>query len=927
MRNGTRTARAGRCLPATAAWWIAAAVAVIAPAGVAAQGAPASASASTRPTPILDGSGVWRVMYSWNAPLIQTADGLKERRSKRSRAAYEAKPDFRFMTQYPPADWTAPDFDDASWSRRHFFVKWFSGEWDHRAGGGAGSAYLRRLSLRGKFAVADPSKAAGLRLSLAYRGGAIVYLNGTEIARGHMPAGNARPDPGRPGEIYPLKAYCKDDGKPWSWWTDRDVVAKQCYPHRVRKLGRVAVPAKALRKGVNVLAIEIHAAPYPEVFMKAMPQWATCGLIGLQLAAETPDGLTPNIVRPTGFRVWNTNPAETIFDVDWPDPNEPVKAIAMAGPRNGCCSGRVAVSSDRPLKNLHARVSRMVGPAGKALPASAVEVRYGRFDARRGSRWGGPIDVSHTIWGDLPRLQDDALVPTPPDEVPVVARKSPYGIDAVRRADGLCVHPPGSATRTVWVVANLPADAAPGDYRGTLTITAHGGHSATVPVGITVIDWRAPDPADYASWVGMIQSPEAVAMTYKVAPWSAKHAALVARSLAWVGRVGPKVLYVPVGAESQYGNAESMVVWVKGADGQVTHDFSRVEKYVDLALKHMGRPRFVVVGVWDSCMHISSPKASRRNFPRYSVRDAKTGQIIAADGPKHGSDEALAFWKPVLTAIRAILAKRGLADAMVLGYVADKLPTKETVEVFRKILPQTGWQSTRHSGRGCEHLAATGGNVPVYYHANVWGGWNHWDPLTRRVYGWRYRQRPSLRTWLDRDLFDGSAIVQFRTACEQAILADRHGLGQIGADFWPVKATKTRRGGTMVGRFPATSEGNLGIYAGQLLYAGPDGPEPTARYQMMRENVQECEARIHLEKLLTAKPCPLPAGVAKRCQDVLDERTRWHRTLKMAGESFLSWPHSGWEARSAKLFAAAAEAAKAPKAGPVATAPKGKPRT
>jgi len=256
---------------------------------------------------------------------------------------------------------------------------------------------------------------------------------------------------------------------------------------------------------------------------------------------------------------------------------------------------------------------------------------------------------------------------------------------------------------------------------------------------------------------------------------------------------------------------------------------------------------------------------------------------------------------------------------MILGYVADKLPTKETVEVFRKILPKTGWQSTRHGGRGCEQLAGVGGSAPVYYHANVWGGWDHWDPATRRVHGWRYPQKPSLRTWLDRDLFDGSPIVQFRTACEQAILADRHGLGQIGADFWPVKATKTRRGGTMVGRFPATSEGNLGIYAGQLLYAGPDGSEPTARYQMMRENVLECEARIYLEKLLTAKPCPLPADVAKRCQAVLDERTRWHRTLKMAGESFFSWPASGWEARSARLFAAAAEADKAPKAAPAAT--------
>ena len=80
---------------------------------------------------------------------------------------------------------------------------------------------------------------------------------------------------------------------------------------------------------------------------------------------------------------------------------------------------------------------------------------------------------------------------------------------------------------------------------------------------------------------------------------------------------------------------------------------------------------------------------------------------------------------------------------------------------------------------------------------------------------------------------------------------------------------------------------------------------------MMRENIQECEARIFLEKLLTEKPPRLPAGLAARAQDVLDERTRWHRLQGIAAESVISWPYSGWEDRALKLFQTAAEAAKA----------------
>ena len=66
---------------------------------------------------------------------------------------------------------------------------------------------------------------------------------------------------------------------------------------------------------------------------------------------------------------------------------------------------------------------------------------------------------------------------------------------------------------------------------------------------------------------------------------------------------------------------------------------------------------------------------------------------------------------------------------------------------------------------------------------------------------------------------------------------------------------------------------------------------------------------IFLEKLLLAKR--LPADLAKKCQDVLDERTRWERLQGVGSQAYISWPYSGWERRTAKLYQAAAEAAKA----------------
>jgi len=107
--------------------------------------------------------------------------------------------------------------------------------------------------------------------------------------------------------------------------------------------------------------------------------------------------------------------------------------------------------------------------------------------------------------------------------------------------------------------------------------------------------------------------------------------------------------------------------------------------------------------------------------------------------------------------------------------------------------------------------------------------------------------------------------------------------------------------------------GNKGCTTNQLFYPGPNGAVPTLRYQLIRENILECEARIFLEKLLVAKPCPLPPALAAKCQEILDERTRWHRVgfNQATGDVNISWAYSGWAERAGKLFAAAGEAARA----------------
>jgi hypothetical protein len=871
-------------------------------------GLPAPAAVGAAPAPgaarpaltVLDGSSPWRVLTSLDKPLVAGAAGPVEKKS-----------DLRPMPLYPPNGWAAVEFDDTAWPRRHFWRKYYNGESDTRAGGDSGNPWVRQISLRGKFTVGDPQAVQGLKLTLVYRGGAAVYLNGTELARRNLPAGEIAP--GGPAEAYPEKASMKAPGKPWHWYLDKDI-ATECYPLRIRRIENLAVPAKLLRKGVNVVAVEIHAAAYPEYFAKPKIEipWATAGFCEFRLQGAGPEGLVANVVRPAGFQAWNVDMLEEIGDLDWPDPHETLlKPIRMTGVRNGVFSGRVMLSSDQPIENVRAVLSPLVAADGRKLPGSALRVRYGKF-------W--------EVAGSGPR--DDALLEAAPQQAPVQALGRPHerGIDVRQReADGLPSELVPGAFQSLVVTATIPKDAAAATYQGTLTVAADSMEkSLAVPVEIKVLDWTLPDPKDFAFFYGLIESPEGVAYGCNVPLWSERHWEFVGKSLSWVGQTGGKVLWLNLLSKTEYGNAESLVRWVKGTDGKYTYDYSRLSKYVELAVRQMGKPTYVVCTLW-AVPYQENWAWWKKTPPLVTAVDPATGTVADMPVPYPDSPEAPAFWKPVMDGVKQILDKHGLGGRMLVGSASEAVPNKASVGMFRQILPEAAWERHCHPGREGEWLEYQGGKVPVLYSVNIWGAWDNDDPAVRRVYGWKfpYPVEGGTRCWLNRDLHDYHSSPSFRIHAEQNLLANRPGGGQLGADFWaPAARDGSVSPDSINCRYPRTQDAGSGgrsCTMTLLLYPSREGPVATLRYEATRENIQECEARIFLEKLLSAEPCPLPAGLAKQCQDVLDTRTRWHRVLSAWQTIDLNstrhvadvWAYSGWQDRSADLYRCAAAAAKA----------------
>jgi ADP-ribosylglycohydrolase len=704
--------------------------------------------------------------------------------------------------------------------------------------------------------VADPAKAGDLKLILAYRGGVVVYLNGQEIARANIPDAEKAKGIEAVAEDYPKEAFVTEDGRViGANGGDPQKYLKQLQS-RVRKLNDVVVPANLLRKGVNVLAIEAHRAPQSEaVFGKSSTAhyegtkgyilaWCTVGVPRIELAGGVAGVVATNRARPAGVQVWNQDSQTRVRPSDYGDPCEPLRPIRLVAAQNGAFSGEVVVGSSAPLRGLKAVAGdlKLTGSAGSTatIPAANIQIRYALADKDT----------------DLPF---DILATDAPAEV------------AVDKAGGGAVAP-------VWVTVNVPAGAEPGAYKGVVTITVAGAEPVEVPVELRVVDWKLPDPKDFISHVGLTESPETVAMKYKVEMWSPEHWKLLDKTFELMSEAGADDLFITAIRRTHHGNEHSMIRWIKQADGTFKHDFSIAEKYLDTAIKHLGKVPVVCIYGWEPYTGGSyGGTTSGTKGMLYTILDPATGKLEEAEGPKWGTPEVREFWKPVFDGMREILKKRGLEKSLMVGVSGDATPSKQAVDDLKAVAPDVRWVGQAHGKTS--NLYGT----PVGYYAEVWASPIPPDPAERRLFGWK---NPALQLSFPREgsgllLRTWSPLAQYRVASEEASAAGIRGFGRVGADFWNVLTTrnKTYGGGlNLIARYPESDWGQLylGNSTPYLLAPGPDGPLGTARFEMIREGARDLEPRVYLEKALLdpASKAKLGDDLAGRIQQLLDDRVR-----------------------------------------------------
>jgi len=465
-----------------------------------------------------------------------------------------------FWSPPPPSDWAGLAFDDSVWPRA-----WLPqpAVYYRRDGANAGEAVLGRANrpydpvvvlARGKFEVKDPARVRACVFSLDYWGGVVVYVNGKEVARGHLSNDAANTD--IVADDYPPEAFTTPDGK---LLQHDDAKNADRLELRVRRLREVKIPANLLRKGVNVVAIEAHASPigasellHGNGRLYETAAWPPIGLLSARLTVSPAGAAVANVLRPHGVQVWNREVSDTVTPFDYGDTTEPLRPISINAGRNTVFSGRLVVGSDQPIRGLKVNVTELLQTqTGAKIPASAIRVRCAVTTSTPGKSWMNP----HRF---------DGLFDAIPAEIPVIAapvRCDNLTVNYLRSAGwkfwsrpvDLTVFVSGAVV-PLWFTVRVAGDATPGVYEGTASVEAEGLRPTTVPVRVNVSAWTARDPKNFRLQLFPYSLEESLAMYYDVPLWSGRHFELIGKSLALGAEINARQVFANLVLAHVYNN-------------------------------------------------------------------------------------------------------------------------------------------------------------------------------------------------------------------------------------------------------------------------------------------------------------------------------------------------------------------------------------
>ncbi|HWQ53848.1 MAG TPA: glycoside hydrolase domain-containing protein [Bryobacteraceae bacterium] len=197
---------------------------------------------------------------------------------------------------------------------------------------------------------------------------------------------------------------------------------------------------------------------------------------------------------------WTANEFERVRPADAP---RPLRAAHLEAARNEYAPFQIVVRAGKNgLRGVNASTGAWKGPRGATIPSSRIALyREHYVEVTKAS----PKSKAEPGW------YPDALIPfvdPATGKPPVTARFPAAPFDV-----------PANSNQPLWVDVLVPRDAAAGDYKGDVTITAAGGVRVRVPVRLTVWDFALPDTPSMRTHFGDADLNPLVSRPLKVAAW------------------------------------------------------------------------------------------------------------------------------------------------------------------------------------------------------------------------------------------------------------------------------------------------------------------------------------------------------------------------------------------------------------------------
>ena len=309
------------------------------------------------------------------------------------------------------------------------------------------------------------------------------------------------------------------------------------------------------------------------------------------------------------------------------------------------------------IERLKYELSEFRGPQGHTIPADRFEtgfIRYVMTDELNEGGGGCGHRPDHTVY-------DSTMVADCIDHLLAETSLEPMNAQAI------------------WISCRIPQDAAPGTYKGQLTVKDGERTVGVLDLNILADKHVLPDPSDWKFHLDLWQNPYAVARYYQVPVWSREHLDAMRPLMERLAAAGQKVITASIMHKPWNGQThdwfESMVTWIRKVDGSWAFCFDVFDRWVEFMMS---------CGI-DQEIGCYSMVPWNLSFQYYDQATDSMKSVLTAPGEQVYEE----MWTSMLEAFSKHLKEKGWFDICTIAM--DERPMEvmqKTIAVIKKADPE-----------------------------------------------------------------------------------------------------------------------------------------------------------------------------------------------------------------------------------------------